>query len=170
MIFSALKKLLTNNNRFKPEDAEYRRIIMLNIVLVLFIDFCVFYAIFILSLEKILATVIDMSAAVLGLAMMIFFHKTDKLKIVSYALIAVFSCCLYPFLFAGPRGISCWICVFPPLTYFLLGRKEATIALGLILTAWQFCRGRYRSGCDGSTPERFQPAGSSWRPSSLSGI
>ena len=85
MIFSALKKLLTNNGRFKPDDVEYRRIIMLNIVLVLFIDFCVFYAIFNFSNGKILVTIFDMAAAVLGLAILTFYHKTDNVKAVSYA-------------------------------------------------------------------------------------
>ncbi len=147
MIISALKKLLTNNNRFKPDDAEYRRIVMLNVVLVLFIDFCVLFAIINLSIGKVLGSVIDAAAAVLGLAMLLLFHKTDRLKAVSYALIAVlFLLLISSFLFAGPRGyILAWICVFPPLTYFLLGRKEATIALGLILTGLAIFIGvRYR--------------------------
>jgi diguanylate cyclase (GGDEF)-like protein/PAS domain S-box-containing protein/putative nucleotidyltransferase with HDIG domain len=136
MIISALKKLLTNNNRFKPDNADYRRIVMLNIVLVLFIDYCVMYAIFNLNIYNILKAVIDMTSAVLGLSILIFFHKTDKVKAVSYALIAVFFLMIaLTIMLAGPQGyILVWLCVLPPLAYFLLSRKEATVTLGIMLT------------------------------------
>ena len=93
MRFSAFKKLLSNNGRFKPDDPDFRRAYLLNVVLVFLIFYCTFYAFFNISNKVYIGTMIDAITAALDIAVFIYFHKTDNLKVCSYAIVAVVFFC-----------------------------------------------------------------------------
>ncbi len=135
MRFSAFKKLLSNNGRFKPDDPDFRRAYLLNVVLVFLIFYCTFYAFFNISNKVYLGTMIDAITAALDIAVFIYFHKTDNLKACSYAIVAVvfFAIATTIAIVGQQYYILVWVCIFPPMTFFLLGRKPGLIIMGLML-------------------------------------
>ncbi len=135
MRFSALKKLLTNNDRFKPDDPDYRRVYLLNIMFLLFIFFVVLYLMLNLLKNCYAGAVINTAASVLCIAALIIFHKTNRLRFGAYALIGiVFFIVAVSVALAEPQSyVFVWVCIFPPLTFFLLGRKPALLVTGIMV-------------------------------------
>jgi hypothetical protein len=90
MKFSSLKKLLTNNNRFTPDDSDYRRVYMLNVILLLHTIIAAFFAVLNVIDGFYYAFAVEATACVLCVAALIFFHKTDRVNLFSW--IALLSC------------------------------------------------------------------------------
>jgi diguanylate cyclase (GGDEF)-like protein/PAS domain S-box-containing protein len=134
MRFAAMKKLLTNNGRFKPNDPDYRRVYLLNAFLMLFIGLSVFFGIFNAAYLSI-GAYLWAAAGVLGVLTFLYFHRTDRIGACSLIVVAVVLCMLVVmFLIAGNQSyMMAWVCVFPPLALFLLGQKRGLIVSLLML-------------------------------------
>ena len=129
MRFTAFKKLLTNNHRFKPEDADYRRVCLLNAILLSFIGFAVLFAILNAVSGYSGLAAVQAVISVLCCITLLYFHKTDSLKISSYAVVVIMIGMYVAMLSdAGhSRYILIWCCACPPLVFFLLGQKKGLL-------------------------------------------
>ena len=136
MKFPALRKLLTNNGRFGPDDADYRRVYLMNIILILLLFFSAFACLFNFFGGSYGASLVDVLSILLGISTLIYFHKTDNLKISSLVVLGIVFCALVvSFVIAENHYILAWISVLPPLIFFLLGRRQALIVLSGMLGA-----------------------------------
>lgn len=128
-----LKQILTNNNRFSVHHTEYRRVILLNFVLIALIGTCLFFslvgAFIVKSNLSGIAVAVNGTAAAGALVTLIIFHKTDNIKTVTLATVFIFLLTLSVFLlFSQHKNYGLyWISIFPLLVYFLLNRKTAHI-------------------------------------------
>lgn len=129
MSLSALQKLLTNNHRFSPDNPEYRRVYLLNVTILYYVALTAVFSVLNAAASSNALTIINVSSSVLCFAVMILFHKTDKVDICSYAIIAIMlSSIIALFAFAGHMNyMFAWISVFPPMAFFLLGSKKALV-------------------------------------------
>lgn len=129
MRYSLLYNFLTNNGRFSPDHPEYRRVYLFNIVVLLHIAVAVIFLVLNAISNCMTQVFVLGSCAVLCLAILVFFHKTDRLEICSYAVVVLMFCVMsLMFVTVGHvRYIFVWISVFPPMVFFMLGRKKALI-------------------------------------------
>ena len=132
---SVLNKFLTNNNRFNSDHPEYRRVYLLNAILLLFTAVTVFFAVLNAIAGFYIQTAVNGVGAVFCVGVLIFLHKTDHLKACAYTIVALMTCIMAAmFLTCGhARYIFIWISVFPPMVFFLLGRKKALITSAVFL-------------------------------------
>lgn len=135
MIFSAIKKLLTNNDRFKVDNSEYRQVYLLNTTLLIYMGAAAVFTINNYLQHGYLGMVANASAAVFCLLIFIYFHKTDKLKLCSYAVVTVFFLALtFVLIGAGNKhNMFAWISVFPAMVFFLIGGRKAIVISALFL-------------------------------------
>ncbi len=135
MRFSAFNKMLTNNHRFKPADPEYRRVYLMNIVLMLSVLFAAVFAVLNISTYSYFEAVVDGICAVFILVTLFYFHKTDNINISSHAVVIfIFLAIASTFGSVGQHHyILSWVSVFPPIAFFLLGRKKAVVVLALMV-------------------------------------
>jgi diguanylate cyclase (GGDEF)-like protein/PAS domain S-box-containing protein len=129
MNFSALKKLLTNNGRFKPDDPDFRRVYMLNAVLLLYIGVAIVFAVLNATKAYYYETIVHSSAAVLCALTLVGFHRTDRLNVFAYAVVVIMLGMMVSiFTNTGPvHYIFVWSCAVPPAVFFLLGRKTGLV-------------------------------------------
>lgn len=131
MKFSALKRLLSNDNRFKEDTAEYSRAVLLNALLLLYCGVSLLLAFLCLAGGFHLAAGAGFAAAVLSAVIFIGFHITDWIMPCAYGLFAVVLCMLGALLpVAGQMHFAyAWACVYPPVVFFLLSQKKARLAI-----------------------------------------
>ncbi len=136
MKFSALKKFLTNNNCFSSDHPEYRRVYLFNVITLLFIAVTVCSAVLCAIAGFYIQSAVHGTGAVLCVIVMIVFRRTKSLKACSYALIALMTCILAVVFYACGHAhyIFAWVSVFPPMVFFLLGRKKALITSAAFLS------------------------------------
>jgi diguanylate cyclase (GGDEF)-like protein/PAS domain S-box-containing protein/putative nucleotidyltransferase with HDIG domain len=129
MRFPFLHKLLTNDLRYKPEHPEYRRVYLLNIVYIMMAACGLLFIVLNAVVSQYSASAVHAAGVVASIAGMFFFHKTDKLKTGIYsAIIILFVYMMLTFYIVKNESYAMtWICVFPPVTYFLLGKHGARI-------------------------------------------
>ncbi|SHI20590.1 PAS domain S-box-containing protein/diguanylate cyclase (GGDEF) domain-containing protein [Sporobacter termitidis DSM 10068] len=133
---SAMKKLLTNDFRFKPDHPEYRRVYLVNVILLLYIALSGIFAVLNAIRGTYFVAATEAAAAVLCLVTRYAFHKTNRVDVCAWALIAIMAG-MAAAVFAGAGDvyyIFTWICVFPPVAFFLLGSKKG-LAVSLIILA-----------------------------------
>lgn len=135
MSFSAIKRVLTNNYRFKADDAEYRQVCLLNSILLIFIVTTFLFATLNFLQHAYLKTAVNASAAVLCLLVLFYFHRTDNFKLCSYIIVAVMiSAMIVIFFDAGYQHyIFSWISVLPPMVFFLIGGRKAIVISALFM-------------------------------------
>jgi diguanylate cyclase (GGDEF)-like protein/putative nucleotidyltransferase with HDIG domain len=124
-----IKRLLTNNNRFKPDHPKFRRVYLLNLILVSLIGVNLFYSAFNLVEGDIGKAAVNLTALAGGIIAFIYFHTTDNYKLSGYITVLLMSATLIAFFnVVLNRDYSfIWLAVFPPMVYFLLGQKSARI-------------------------------------------
>ncbi len=127
-----LRGFLSNGNW--SDHPTYRKVFLLNVVLILLICICLFYTIvdvFLFSMYD--AALINAAAAVLSLLTLIYFHKTGNYDLAAYLAIAILSFTLIVFFQVVQNknyGLY-WIATLPPVVYFLLGTKKARMITSL---------------------------------------
>ena len=135
MRFSVFKKILMNNDRYRPDDQEYRHVCLLNVILVLFFIIAILFSVLNILKGYYTLTAAHAVAAVLCCLTFIYFHKTNRLAVCSYAVIAIMLAMLITASFdAGySHYILIWSCACPPVVLFLLGKKKGLIVSGAII-------------------------------------
>jgi len=137
MKFSSLKKLLTNNNRFTPDDSDYRRVYLLNVILLLHIVVAVFFAVLNIIAGFYHMFAVETAAGVLCIAALVFFHKTDRVNLFSWITVAVMLGMMAAIFLKNMHTnyIFIWCCVYPPVVIFLLGSRKG---LAVSLAMWVY--------------------------------
>jgi membrane-associated HD superfamily phosphohydrolase len=135
MNITVFKKILTNNHRFSPDNPEYRRVYLINIIYLFYIAVAVTFAVLNAITNSYTQTAIISAAAAVCVVMMIYFHKTDRINVCAYIAIALMICTMLAmFTTSGPiHEMFAWIGVFPPMAFFLLGRKKALVLTVAVL-------------------------------------
>lgn len=135
MKFSVFGRLLTNNHRFKSDHPEYRRVYLINIIILYYITVDAVFAVLNALTASYTQTGIMAGAGILCVILMIVFHKTGRIDACAHALV-VMMCATMITLFASTGNSSymfIWITVLPPMTFFLIGRKKAIIVSAAML-------------------------------------
>ncbi len=127
---SRYQQFVTNNFHFKPDQPEYWKTYLINNILLILIPiflFLIFLNVFIHKLYVI--ALIDAIAIAISVALLWYFHSTSHVERVSMFAVGMYSLLLIAYiLISGPNDYSfAWILVFPPVSYFLLGRDKGRI-------------------------------------------
>lgn len=127
-------RTISNNNRFQPSNEEYRRVLLLNLMLILLI--CVFSIYLVINIfvsKSQDVALIDGIGVFITSAIFFYFHKTDNIKMTALALIVViFSAFILVLYIRGDKyNFLVWTLVLPSVVYILLGTKTANVIVGL---------------------------------------
>lgn len=130
------QQFVTNGFHFKPDQPEYWQTYLMNNILLILIPifiFLIFLNVFIHRLYVI--ALIDAIAIIIAYALLAYFHKTNHVHRTSFLAVVLYSLLLIAYvLISGPQDYAfAWILVFPPISYFLLGRR-----LGRLITVFSF--------------------------------
>ena len=129
-----LSRTISNNNRFQPSNAEYRRVLLLNLMLILLLlIFSIYLVINIFVSKSQEVALIDGVGVIVTLVVFLYFHKTDNIKMTSLALIVViFAAFIFVLLIRGDEyNFLVWTLVLPSVVYILLGTRTANRIVGL---------------------------------------
>lgn len=129
-----IQRILLNNYRFSIDHIEFRQVYLINALLFSLIVFCLFFsAVNIFIYHLYLSAVTNGAASLCAVAIFYYFHKTDNVKLVSYLSVILMLLTLAVFLAIVQHHFYAlyWISIFPPVVYFLLGRRNARIVSGI---------------------------------------
>ena len=121
---------MTNNYRYSPSDPDYRRVHLLNYMLVVsIIVFTVFTILNIFIFTSIYLVILNIVAVIISCSVLFYFHKLQKLE--TTALITISFLILTLLIYFNIKEYEdyalYWIAVVPPVAYFLLGKKKGRI-------------------------------------------
>ena len=125
-------RYLTNNDRFAKTDVLYRKVSLLNMLLIGIMVTCsAFVVIDIVLFQMYDAALVNAAGVVIALIALIYFRKTGRYKPVAYIAIATLILSLLVF-FAITQNRHynlIWMSMVPLFAYFLLKRNEARIVM-----------------------------------------
>ncbi|MBV2129823.1 GGDEF domain-containing protein [Arsukibacterium indicum] len=141
-----LKQFVTNNHQFRPADPEYRQVYLINGMLlgmVVIFSFFFFANLAFFALYSI--ALLDFIGAALAVTILRRFQLSNNVRQGAHHTVLLLGAFLLAYLyFAAPDFYSLyWLCIFPPLAFFLLGRGRGLVAtilfMGLLtlLMAWR---------------------------------
>jgi diguanylate cyclase len=122
---------VTNNYHFKPDEPEYWQTYLINNILLILIPVFTFLIFLNLFVHKLyIIAIVDVFAILIALFLLFYFHKTNNVKRTSIYSVALYTSLLLAYiLISGPSDYAfAWILVFPPVSYFLLGRNAGRLA------------------------------------------
>lgn len=129
-------KFVTNNHRFQPGDADYSRVYFVNLVLLGILLICASYLIpNILISSNIHILIINITALIVSLTGIVFFHKTDQVANMSVFFLAFLFILLfyYTIMAESSHHFLYWLVIFPPIIFFILGHDKAKVVSFLYL-------------------------------------
>ena len=125
-----IDKLLTNNGSVARSDPMYRKVGLLNTLLIGVMIACsIFFVIDIVLFRMYRAAAVNAAGVILSILAMLYFMKTKRYEPVAYLSIgALILCQICYFQIAQNQYYALiWICIVPPIAYFLLHRGAARI-------------------------------------------
>ena len=117
---------VTNNYHFKPDEPEYWQTYLINNILLILIPVFLFLFFLNIMIQRwFIVIIVDVIATLISLFLMIYFHKTNNVEKTSIFSVALYTSLMIAYiLISGPSDYAfAWIMVFPPISYFLLGRN-----------------------------------------------
>jgi len=129
-----IDKYLTNNSRFTKSDVLYRKAYLLNAILTIMVITCLFFVFIDIKIfEMYNAAMVNALAVILSVFTLIYFKKTNNYKPAAYISVAILILCLVSFfeITQNNHYAFYWLSILPPITYFLIERKAASIVMGL---------------------------------------
>ncbi|WP_052750119.1 GGDEF domain-containing protein [Arsukibacterium sp. MJ3] len=131
------KNFITNNRKFKPTDPEYQQVYLINSMLLGMVVVFTFFFFVNLALFSLYAVaLLDFIAAALAATLLRRFQVSNNVRQganYTVLLLAVFLLGYYGF--TGPEFYSLiWLSLFPPLAFFLLGRRRGLITTVIFLS------------------------------------
>lgn len=134
----SLNNLLTCGGHFGKQHPEYRKALLLNMILLTLMPVSVmFIGINTFVFDYIEVVILHSILLVISGAAFVYVQKTRKLNTGSWIVVILILSALFyfvPYNEYDHYGLY-WICVFPPVAYFLLGRTKGRL-LTLILAAY----------------------------------
>ncbi|WP_019674339.1 GGDEF domain-containing protein [Arsukibacterium perlucidum] len=131
-----LKHFITNNHRFKPADPEYRQVYLINgMLLGMVVIFTFFFFANLAFFALYSVALLDFIAAGLAAILLRRFQLSSNVRQSANHTVMLLGGFLLGYLYlAAPAFYSLyWLCIFPPLAFFLLGRQRGVIATALFL-------------------------------------
>lgn len=132
---SVLQRYLTHGGRYAPGDPDYRRIVLLNLSLLVTTGVAVvFTGLNLFLLGKPLVALLDVGVALVAFALIFWFRRGAPLVFAAWAalgLIGLFIAGYIGLVGTGHYALI-WLGVYPGLAFFLLGRRHglwASLAL-----------------------------------------
>ncbi len=120
----------TDTVQYTRDHPGYRRAFLLKTVLLAIFGVHVFYTVIDFLAFSLCNTVgLNAVGAVLSLVVFVYFRKSGNLDRTSYFAVAIMAFAMIVFfhMVRNQNYAFCWIAVFPPVVYFLLGHKKARI-------------------------------------------
>jgi diguanylate cyclase len=117
---------VTNNYHFKPDQSEYWQTYLINNILLILIPIFLFLFFLNIFIHRLfIVAIIDLIAIIIAVILLVFFHRTNDFKNTSIFSVTLYTSLLIAYiLISGPSDYAfTWILVFPPISYFLLGRS-----------------------------------------------
>jgi len=141
MRFILNKNFFTNTHRFTTSHPDYRRIYMLNVILVAIIPISLFCALVnLIHFHYFAAAAIDLILLLCAFLTLYYFHKTNDSVNAAYLTVFILLATLsaYIILRGNTNYALYWICCYPPYLYFQLGIKKGRLlteiyGIGLLL-------------------------------------
>lgn len=137
---NCIDKHLTNNGKLNKTDNSYRKIYLLNAILIIILVICfLFVFVDILLFKMYVAAVVNAVTAVFALLTLIYYKKTNNYDVAAYISVGILFSYLAVFLHIEENKHCAlyWLAILPPITYFLLERNAAKIVLSFF--AVYFC-------------------------------
>ena len=101
-----LNNYFTNNGRYDETHGSYRRVYLLNAILLVMPVVCIFFAIVdIIIFDIFMVALINAASAILAVLALIYFKKTDNYKPTAYFAIAILILALSTFFWLY---VKCW--------------------------------------------------------------
>lgn len=132
-----LKHFITNNHQFKPTDPEYRQVYLINgMLLGMVVVFSFFFFINLAFFGLYVVALLDFIAAAIAAMLLRHFQISNNVRQAAYQTVLLLGVFLIGYCyFAAPDYYSLfWICIFPPLVFFLLGRRKGLLATTLFFS------------------------------------
>ncbi|WP_345978010.1 sensor domain-containing diguanylate cyclase [Sulfurimonas sp. HSL3-7] len=130
------KRFVTNGFRFTSNDAEYRRVYIINVSILLISLTLLFFSIYnaIVIDYQVLAAV-ELAAFILLMGLLCYFHKTSNIKVTAYGvlLLAFLVLAALMVIVENREYALYWLIVFSPIAIFLLGYKMGVVVNMLFL-------------------------------------
>ena len=127
-----LNNFFTNNGRYDETHGSYRRVYLLNAILLVMPVVCLFFTVVDIIIFKIyIIAFINAVSALLAVLTLAYFKKTDNYKPTAYFAIAILILALSTFFYLteNKHFSFVWLAIIPPILYFLLGNKKGSIIL-----------------------------------------
>lgn len=130
---------VTNNFHFRPDESEYWQTYLINNILLILIPVFLFLIFLNIVVHRLfIIAVVDLIAIIIAVFLLLFFHKTNDIRKTSVYSVTLYASLLIAYiLISGPGNYAfAWILVFPPVSYFLLGRttgRFVTIASFMLI-------------------------------------
>ncbi|WP_052748965.1 GGDEF domain-containing protein [Arsukibacterium ikkense] len=131
-----LKHFITNNHQFKPTDPQYRQVYLINgMLLGMVVVFTFFFFINLAFYALYTVALLDFIGAVLAVTILRRFQLLHHVRQAAYQTVLLLALFLLGYLgFTAPQFYSLyWLCIFPPLAFFLLGSRLGLIATMLFM-------------------------------------
>jgi diguanylate cyclase (GGDEF)-like protein len=125
-----VRDFFTNKNKFPEDSPSFRRVYLLNVVMVVTFIVCFYYTIMnIIKTDTPAIVYVDGAAAFLTLLSILYFHKTNNIKRSTMFAVILFTITLVCFIVSveNKHFSLYWCATYPPVIYFLVGRKKAHI-------------------------------------------
>ncbi len=125
---------LTNNNHFSKDEANFRRVIILNFSLSIMSVFLFAYALFnLLIAPDYLMAIMQFIALALTLLLILFFKLSHQVEISSWIGELIFILVVLAAIIIDKNEylVFAWALLIPPVSYFILGRLYGTIMSAL---------------------------------------
>lgn len=131
-----LKHFITNNNQFKPADKEYRQVYLINgMLLGMIVVFTFFFFINLALFALYSVALLDFIGAALAANVLRRFQLSHNVQQGANHTVLLLGGFLIGYLYVtAPHFYALyWLCIFPPLAFFLLGRVRGLISTVLFL-------------------------------------
>ncbi len=135
---SRLRSYLTHGGRVGPQHPDFRRVLLLNMSLLVLVAMCgVFAALNLLVLGLPRVAVLDVVAGALALGVMAWYRRSRQLDVAAWATLAIVGLFLlaYVLMVGAGRYSLAWLGVFPGLALFLLGERRGLWATSVLVVA-----------------------------------
>ncbi|HAW92522.1 MULTISPECIES: GGDEF domain-containing protein [unclassified Arsukibacterium] len=132
-----LKHFITNNHQFKPSDPEYRQVYLINgMLLSMVVIFTFFFFINLAFFALYSVAFLDFISAAAASVILRRFQLFNNVRQAAFHTATLLGIFLLIYLgVSAPDFYSLyWLCIFPPLVFFLFGRKKGLIATILFFT------------------------------------
>jgi diguanylate cyclase (GGDEF)-like protein/PAS domain S-box-containing protein len=129
-----LNNYFTNNGRYEETHGSYRRVYLLNAILLVMPVVCLFFTVVDIIIFKLyIIAFINAASTILAVFTMVYFKKTNNYRPVANFAVFILLLALSVFFYVSEnQNFSfIWLAIIPPILYFLLGNKKASIILVL---------------------------------------